>query len=127
LSDSCPPELNLLRKSDGQIQMQKRDNRKIWMNLGVKGVLGSRNNEEERAQFTYGPTHAWPEYLFNMCNEKGQFQKVRIVFTNEMRDTETHQVVAHEKRMIPVGVQGNCAEALGSKERTKNIRATWGK
>ncbi len=123
----CPE--NLVRISGGQLQMQKRNNRAVWINIPVRDKWNNPlyyGNQEGRTQLNYGPTHAWPDYLFNECTD-GKFQKVRDIIRNRIKDMQTGEFVSNTKEYIlPVKVSGSCKEASASEQATKNLQATWG-
>ena len=125
---SCADEFGLVRTSRGQIQMESNDDgesKTIWRNQGPPNNPRHLGNQDGLASLTYGPTHAWPDYLFNECTD-GRFKKVRVVFTNELSDEQTGKTVEEKRYILPVKVNGNCKAAQRSEQATKGLRSIWG-
>lgn len=120
---ACSPEFQ--RVSRGQVQMQKRGERSVWINDGWNQNPFHLVNQEGRAQLAYGPNHAWPDYLFNECEDGKGWLKVRLVMTSKVRNSQTHEILAEDHYVIPVPVHGRCQAARFSKEATKDIKEEW--
>ena len=127
LPEGCSP--GVIRAVTGQLQMQKRSNRSVWINVGAKnGNLDWKSpNEEGRAvMLGYGPDHAWPDYLFNECIGGKGWLKVRGILTLKVKDGSTHEVVGESRYTFPVTVHGSCKLARISKRETAGYKEEWG-
>jgi hypothetical protein len=114
------------RTSRGQIQLGSRDNPKKWINNSSDINPEYLGNQKGEARIRYGPSHAWPEYLFAMCVPGKGFQEARMVITNAANDVTTGERIEQKKYVLRIPVHGNCRSAERSKEATKNLRAEWG-
>ncbi|HVV25467.1 MAG TPA: hypothetical protein VHC21_00335 [Candidatus Saccharimonadales bacterium] len=113
------------RVSHGQIKMGKRGDAETMIKLGPPNNPVYIGNQEGESELNYGPSHAWPDYLFNEC-ENGKFQKTELTLTESIKNTQTHKVEAKRNFTLRIAVHGNCAQAKESEEATKDLRQNWG-
>lgn len=124
MPEGCAPSFN--RTLSGQLQMQKASDRTRWINQGTPHNPQALGNEAVRVQLSFGPTHAWPDYLFNECVGGGGWLEVRDVLTLRLRDGQTHQVIGQRRYIFSVQVHGNCRRARYSKKATAHYKEEWG-
>jgi hypothetical protein len=125
MPESCAP--NVVRTAHASIQMQKHNNRKRWINAGAKnGNMELPGNEERAVLVSYGPTHAWPDYLFNECVGGKGWLKVRVALVVQVKDGESHQAIQQRRYVFPVKVHGSCKLARYSKKATAHYKEEWG-
>jgi hypothetical protein len=113
------------RVSHGQIKMEKKGDPRTMIKLGAPNNPVYIGNQKGESELNYGPSHAWPDYLFNECVD-GRFQRVQLLLTESLKNTRTHEVEAKRDFTINVPVHGSCAAAEESAEVTKGLRQNWG-
>lgn len=115
----------VIRSVAGQIQMQKRTDRSVWINVGAK----NSNIDWKSPEFfslVAGPDHAWPDYLFNeYVGGKGSL-KVRGILMVRVKDASTRKVLAEQRFTYPAEVFGSCKLARISKQETAHYQEEWG-
>jgi hypothetical protein len=116
---------SIIRTVVGQVQMQKRSDRSVWINVGFNnGNINWKSNEI--FELASGPTHAWPDYLFNECVGGKGWLKVRGVLVVKVKDSVTRQVVGERRYTYPAEVHGSCQLARYSKKATAHYQEEWG-
>lgn len=125
LPEGCVP--GFVRTAGAQIQMQKRDDRSVWLNVGAhNGNMEQPGNGERNVELGFGPIHAWPSYLFNECVGAQGWLKVQVVITTKVKDGTTQKVVGESRYVLPAKVHGSCKLARLSKRETANYKEEWG-
>ncbi len=123
LPEGCAPAV--VRAVAGQIQMQKRTDRRVWINVGAKN--GNLNWKGPQFVNLYaGPNHAWPDYVFNECTGGKGWLKVRGVLNVKAKDGGSHDVLDERRYTFPAVVHGSCQLARTSKRETAHYKEEWG-
>lgn len=115
----------VVRAVAGQIQMQKRTDRGVWINIGNKNGNTQRKSDEF-FKLAAGPSHAWPDYVFNECVGGKGWLKVRGVLDVKIKDASTRTVLAEQRYIYPAQVFGSCKLARISKRETAHYKEEWG-
>lgn len=125
MPEGCVPEL--VRTAGAEIQMQKRSDRSVWINVGARnGNMEQPGNDARNVELGFGPIHAWPDYFFNECVGSKGWLKVRVILTPKVKNGATHEVVGESHYVLPVKVHGSCKLARRSKEETASYKEEWG-
>jgi hypothetical protein len=123
LPEGCTPAV--IRAVAGQIQMQKRTDRHVWINVGANN--GNLNWKGPEFVMLYaGPNHAWPDYVFNECTGGQGWLKVRGILIVKAKDASTREVLSESRYIFPAVVHGSCQLARTSKRETAHYKEEWG-
>lgn len=104
---------------------------KLEMRRGQWATIGTRNaeqpgNGERYVTLSDGPTHAWPDYVFNECVGGKGWLKVRAVLMVRVRNAETKQLLGEQRYVFPAKVYGSCKAARQSAKATEDYEEEWG-
>ena len=121
LPEGCAP--SVVRTAAAQVQLLRQG---AWINVGGKhGNMESPGNGEAATKVFAGPTHAWPDYVFNEC-VGGQWLKARAIVWTRAKDSNTKALLGSQRYVWPVRVRGSCRLARISKEVTAGYQEEWG-
>lgn len=116
---------SIVRAVVGQVQMQKRTDRGVWINVGAKhGNIDWKGSEF--FELFYGPNHAWPDYRFNECVGSQGWLKVRGILVVKVKDASSRQVISERRFTFSAKVHGSCKLARYSKKVTAHYKEEWG-
>lgn len=125
LPNGCAP--TYVRSMDTMLQIQRRTDRRDWINVGAKnGDAEQPGNNERHVRFSSSPNHAWPDYAFNECVGGKGWLKVRAVLMVKVKDGETHEVLDESRYVFPAKVYGSCKAARQSAKATEDYEEEWG-
>jgi hypothetical protein len=127
--ESCAPEF--VRAVAGQVQMQRQDDRRVWVNLGGRHAHGNiynpPGNDEGITRVSATPNHAWPDFVFNECSGGKGWLKVRTIVITKVMSVSSHQVLEERSYAFSTKVRGNCKRAQISKRETASYQEERGK
>ena len=115
-----------IRAVTGQIQMQKRTDRSVWLNVGAKNG-NIRWKGTQFFQLVYGPSHAWPNYLFNECVGGRGWLKVRGMSAHRQDEEREHPQGARRTSLY-IPSQGSRQLQVGLLQQTATAyyKNEWG-